>query len=141
MTARILIGKNNYYVNSNIWTRSIMSVLPLSEDKKLSITFRVEPGCLGPEGATLISGFCDIAQEAFKALASGCVSWDIVPRSDKTLPEIQYALMNKRISDIQAEQYLELFNIKLDELEGDFDDKLAILIDDYMRSDKTPHTA
>tara|TARA_B100001063_G_scaffold177387_1_gene166325 strand:+ start:523 stop:879 length:357 start_codon:yes stop_codon:yes gene_type:complete len=117
-----------------------MNVLPLLEDKKLCVTFRVEPGCLGPQGATLISKFCDLAQVAFKALASDYIAWNIVPRSDKTLPETQYALMNKRISASQAGQYLALFDMKLDELESDFDDKLEALIVDYMKSDKATHT-
>lgn len=117
-----------------------MNVLPLSEDKKLSVTFRVEPGCLGPQGGDLISRFCDIAQEAFKALASDYIVWNIVPRSDKTLPEAEYALMNKRISESQAQQYLAMFDMKLDELESDFDDKLEALITDYLKSDKAAHT-
>ena len=117
-----------------------MNVLPLSEDKKLSVTFRVEPGCLGPQGGALISDFCDIAQVAFKVLATDFIVWSIVPRSDKTLPETEYALMNKRISESQAGQYLELFDMKLDELESDFDDKLEALIVDYMKSDKATHT-
>jgi hypothetical protein len=118
-----------------------MNVLPLLEDKKLSVTFRVEPGCLGPQGGALISDFCDIAQLAFKTLAADYIVWNIVPRSDKTLPETQYALMDKRISESQAGQYLALFDIKLDELESDFDDKLEALIVDYMKSDKATHTA
>jgi hypothetical protein len=118
-----------------------MNVLPLSEEKKLSVTFRVEPGCLGPQGAALISDFCDIAQAAFKTLAADYIAWNIVPRSDKTLPETQYALMDKRISDSQAKQYLELFDVTLEEFESDFDDKLEALIVDYMKSDKAAHTA
>jgi|TARA_B110000008_G_scaffold163683_1_gene164021 hypothetical protein len=118
-----------------------MSELPLSEDKKLSITFRVEPGCLGPQGARLITDFCDMARPEFKMLAADYVIWDIVPRSDKTLPEIQYSLLEKRISASQAEQYLALFDRHLEDLESDFDDRLEALINQYMRSDKASHTA
>ena len=111
--------------------------LPLPEDKKLSVTYRVEPGCLGPEGKTKIDEFCDFAQRELRSLDSDYVSsnyvfWIIVPRSDKTLPEMQYSVVGKRMNHSQAEKYLAVFDKSLDEFEGYLGDKLATLIDEFM---------
>jgi len=108
--------------------------LPLSEDMKLSVTFRVEPGCLGPQGSSHIAQFCDEAQQEFQSLDADLIIWDVVPRSDKSLPEIQFALAGKRISSSQAEQYLALFDKVLDEAESEFDDRLEALIVKFLRA-------
>jgi hypothetical protein len=102
--------------------------LPLAEDNKLTVLFRVESGCLGPQGKDHVVMFCRVAQQEFQSLESGVIHWDIVPRSDKSLPEMQFSLAGKKISYAQAEQYLALFDKVLDEIEDDFDDKLAALI-------------
>ncbi|MFT6898769.1 MAG: hypothetical protein ACJA13_003196, partial [Paraglaciecola sp.] len=36
--------------------------LPLPLYKKLTVTFRVEPGCLGPDGISHIEAFCKFAK-------------------------------------------------------------------------------
>lgn len=106
--------------------------LPLPEDKKLSVTYRVEPGCLGPEGKEHISDFCNFAQGELRSLDSDYIAWNVEPRSDKTLPEMQYSIVGKRMNHSQAEKYLAIFNKSLDEFESHLDDKLATLIDDFM---------
>lgn len=108
------------------------SPLPLSEDKKLSVTYRVEPGCLGPEGKNQVSEFCEFAQAELRSLDPDYISWNIVPRNDKTLPEMQYNVVGKRMNHAQAEKYLEMFDKNLDEFEGHLGDKLATLIDEFM---------
>ena len=65
------------------------SSLPLSEDKKLSVIFRVEPGCLGPDGKRYVSEFCSFAQSELRSLDSDYIAWNIIPRKDKKLPEMQ----------------------------------------------------
>ncbi|WP_144395081.1 hypothetical protein [Pleionea sediminis] len=107
------------------------SSLPLSEDKKLAVTFRVEPGCLGPQGKSFIDDFCAFAQKNVQTLDSDYVIWNIVPRNDKTLPEIEYYVLGKRMNHEQAEKYLSLFSKSLDEFEGHLDDKLANLIEEF----------
>lgn len=106
--------------------------LPLQEREKLSVTYRVEPGCLGPEGITHISKFCDFSQLALRTLDSDYVVWNIVPRTDKALPEMEYSVVGKRMSFTQAEKYLALFDKSLDKFEGRLSDKLATLIDEFM---------
>lgn len=108
--------------------------LPLPNNQKLLITFRVEAGCLGPEGHLLIVDFCRFAQVQFQQFCSDFIVWDITPRDDKALPELQYSLMNKKLSHKQAQQYLLKLGKDLDDLEGDIYDKLEAQINDYMSS-------
>lgn len=106
--------------------------LPLPEDKKLSVTYRVEAGCLGPDGENYIAEFCKLAQLAFQTLDSDYIDWNIVHRKDKTLPEMEYNVAGKRMNHDQAEKYLTVFDKSLDEFEGRLSDKLTILIDRFM---------
>ena len=106
--------------------------LPLPEDKKLSVTYRVEPGCLGPDGKSHISAFCNFAQAELKSLDSDYIAWNIVPRLDKTLPETQYSVVGKRMNHSQAEKYLSIFDKSLDEFEGHLGDKLSTFFDEFM---------
>lgn len=104
----------------------------LSKNEKLLVVYRVEPGCLGPEGGRYIVEFCDVAQAVFRSLDSDYVIWDIIPRHDKSLPEIQYSLAGKTLTNEQAEKYLTLCGQVLDNIEGDMGDKLETLITRYM---------
>jgi hypothetical protein len=107
--------------------------LPLPENKKLTVTYRVESGCLGPSGASHISAFCEYTQGKIQSLDADYVIWDITPRHDKALPEMQYSVAGKRINHIQAEKYLAVFGKSLDEFEGHLVDKLAGLIDEFFK--------
>ena len=60
----------------------------MSEEKKLHIIFRVEPGCLGPQGDTHVEKFCEFAQQEFNTIDPELIHWDIIPRFDKSLDEI-----------------------------------------------------
>lgn len=107
--------------------------LPLAENKKLTITYRVEPGCLGPDGASLIDEFCAYAQKAVESLDSDYMVWNIIPRNDKKLPEIQYNVLGKKMNYDQADKYLAIFNKSLDEFEGHLNDNLANLIEEFSK--------
>lgn len=107
--------------------------LSLPEGKKLLVTYRVESGCLGPTGASKVVGFCEYAQENIKSLDAEYITWNIVPRHDKALPEMQYGILDRRITHAQAEKYLAVFGKVLDEFEGHLVEKLALFIDDYMQ--------
>jgi hypothetical protein len=106
--------------------------LPLPKDKKLMVVFRVEPGCLGPEGKNHVGEFCRSAQKELDTIDSDFVHWELVPRHDKSLPEMQYQINHRDLSHDKAARYLEVFNKSLDEFEGHFHDKLAQLIDEYL---------
>ena len=50
---------------------------------QLTVIYRVEPGCLGPEGATHIEGFCQFAQPLVAAHTPAFMQWQLQPRFDK----------------------------------------------------------
>ncbi|WP_407332563.1 hypothetical protein [Enterovibrio sp. 27052020O] len=99
---------------------------------KLNILCRLEPGCLGPQGASKIDDFCQYIKQDMLALNSDSVTLNVVPRNDKSLPEIQFTVMGKMMTRKQAEQYLERLDQNLDNFEALFEDKLEKLIDKFM---------
>lgn len=106
--------------------------LPLPQEQKLTVVCRVEPGCLGPEGKNHISEFCSMAQKQVESIDSDFVHWVLVPRSDKSLAEMQYQINNKNLTHDKAARYLEKFKKNLDEFEEHLHVKLAHLIDEYL---------
>lgn len=106
--------------------------LPLPLYKKLTVTFRVEPGCLGPDGIEHIESFCKFAKKEVVNLDSDFVRWVITPRLDKSLLETEYKTNNKRLDHDKAHKYLQVFGKNLDEFEEHLQDKLAELIDEFL---------
>lgn len=106
--------------------------LPLPLYKKLTVMFRVEPGCLGPDGKDHIEGFCKYAKKEVAMLHSDFIRWVITPRWDKSLPESEYKTNNKRLDHDKAEKYLSIFGQQLDGFEEALQDKLAQMIDEYL---------
>ncbi|WP_340680045.1 hypothetical protein [Paraglaciecola sp.] len=106
--------------------------LPLPLYKKLTVTFRVEPGCLGPDGIEHIESFCKFAKKEVVNLDSDFVRWVITPRFDKSLLETEYKTNNKRLDYDKAQKYLKVFDKELDEFEEHLQDRLAELIEHYL---------
>lgn len=106
--------------------------LPLPLYKKLTVIFRVEPGCLGPDGLAHVEGFCKYAKQAVAKIDSDFVRCSIVPRHDKSLPETEYKVNSKNINQEQANLYLKAFDKELDDFEEGLQDRLAELIDEYL---------
>lgn len=106
--------------------------LPLPKNKKLNVIFRVEAGCLGPNGDDHVNDFCVFAQKETKPLDSDFVEWSIHPRADKSLPEMEYKLNNKKLTRDKTERFLALFDHKINEFEENFHEILADLIDEYL---------
>ncbi len=106
--------------------------LPLDSDKKLTVIFRIEAGCLGPEGESLVEKFCVYAQKGVETIDADYINWVIEPRHDKASAEMEYKIKNKKLDHKKAEKYLRLFEKELDEFEMHLQDKLANLIDDFM---------
>jgi len=100
--------------------------------KKLNVLFRVEPGCLGPDGINHVEGFCKYAKTAVSRLDSGYIRWIITPRYDKSLPEMEYKIYNKQISEQRAQQYLAALGESLEDFEENLQEKLAELIDEFL---------
>ena len=93
--------------------------------------FRVEPGCLGPDGVEHIEEFCKYAKKEVSRLDSGYIRWVITPRYDKSLPEMEYKVRNKPLSQKRASMYLETLGKSLDDFEENLQEKLAELIDNF----------
>jgi hypothetical protein len=108
------------------------SALPLQEEKKLFVTYRVEAGCLGPDGLSHIAKFCKFAQSEMEAVDSEYITWNIVHREDKTLPEMEYNVFGKVINDSQADKYLSMFGKNLNEFENNLSDLITNLIYQFM---------
>ncbi len=111
--------------------------LPLSDEKKLTVIYRVEPGCLGPDGENLIGEFCSFAQAQIKQLDTDFIHWHLVPRNDKALPEMQYKINNKTLSHNKAVKYLAAFDRQLDDFEDHLNEKLADLIELHLANIST----
>ncbi|MCW8875588.1 MAG: hypothetical protein OQK04_14525 [Kangiellaceae bacterium] len=109
-----------------------MKVSQLPKEKKLNVLYRVEPGCLGPDGPERIEDFCQFAEKEVEDLDADFVHWDIVPRFDKTLPEMEYKALQKRLTHEQAAKYLSVFEKDLDEFEEHLHEKLGVLIENYL---------
>ena len=101
-------------------------------DLKLTITMRLEPGCLGPDGDEHIDGFCRVVQERLGTVDATFVHWSFIPRHDKSLPEVQYDIAGKRLSESMAQRYLERFGRQFDEFEEQLHDRIAGLIEQYL---------
>jgi len=106
--------------------------MPFSHDSKLIVLCRVEPGCLGPDGKDHIENFCLFAQKAMPLISPTFVSWSIVPRYDKTLPEIQYQVNDRKLTYAQFEKFMEMIDKDPTEFSTQLDDNLAGLIDRYL---------
>ncbi|MCL6416747.1 hypothetical protein MIB92_13890 [Aestuariirhabdus sp. Z084] len=102
------------------------------QNKKLTLLFRVEPGCLGPEGESHIDEFCVVAQQEFEQISPDFIRFSIVPRRDKSLPENEYRIADKSLSHDQASRYLAHFQENLEELEDQLNELLSHLIDRYL---------
>ncbi len=108
------------------------SNFPLPQEKKLTVLFRVEPGSLGPDGSEHVGKFCDFAQKEFELIDSDFIHWEIVPRYDKSLPEMEYRVGVKILTHDKAEKYLKIFEKILDEFEDDLVKTLSRLIGQFL---------
>ncbi|WP_105169964.1 hypothetical protein [Pseudoalteromonas sp. T1lg23B] len=103
----------------------------MSDDKRIKLLYRVEPGCLGPTGKDFIEGFCNFANEKIKPPVYALFSF--VPRYDKSLPEREYRVGNKNLSDQQVSAYLNRLEKDKNEFEEQIDELLSHAIDSYLR--------
>lgn len=105
----------------------------ISKEKKLSVLYRVEPGCLGPNGADYVNDFCQYAHNGFINHHNNYVSYQFTPRFDKSLDEMEYSINQRRLSSEKANQYMGLFAQTLSGFEDDLEEQLTILIDQFFK--------
>jgi hypothetical protein len=105
--------------------------LPLPDHQKLTVTYRVEPGCLGPEGLRHVDAFCVFAQKRVMDLDADFIYWNIIPRNKKLLPEMEYHISTKELTHNQADKYLQIFGKSLDDFEDNIMGESVALIDQF----------
>lgn len=106
--------------------------IQLNEEKKLTVVFRVEPGSLGPEGSDSVVAFCQYCHSQLFAIGGDLIRCEIIPRDDKSLPELEYRVRGQQLSDLQAKKYLAALGGDLEIFEDGLLDKMEGLIEDYM---------
>lgn len=110
----------------------MLNQVHLPEEKKLMVIVRVEPGCLGPDGAEHVEGFCVQAAPELSQIDRHFTSWKIVPRNDRSLPEFEYQVNSKILSSDKTDRYLSMFDRTLEEFENDLNSYLVTMIEDYL---------
>ncbi|MFY8352255.1 hypothetical protein AAEU29_17070 [Pseudoalteromonas sp. SSM20] len=101
---------------------------------KLVIRFRLEPGCLGPTGTDYVEDFCRLIN--LVEFSYPFVELNVIPRYDKTLPEWEYLLSDKLISESQADRVLELHNFTIESMEEAVDEFITLKVEQFMTSVK-----
>jgi hypothetical protein len=101
----------------------------MNKDMRIQLLYRVEPGCLGPDGIDQIEAFCQFAAE--KIPPPNYAIFSFTPRYDKLLDEKEYSLMNRKISDAQVTNYFEKIDKPLDEFESQVDELIAFAVDAF----------
>ncbi|MFC3093513.1 hypothetical protein DRW07_04755 [Alteromonas sediminis] len=99
--------------------------------KKLILLYRIEPGCLGPEGGEHVEAFCDFARKKLKDKHKHFMRWTIKPRYDKGLPELEFQIKNAPISREQAAKFMVAFDVNINAFEEQLEEELAQLVDDF----------
>ena len=99
--------------------------------KKLLVMYRIEPGCLGPQGADYVEEFCVFAKKKLKDNHGHCLRWTIKPRYDKTMPELEFQIKNAVLSRDNAAKYMDSFGIDIDAFEEELEESLADLVDAF----------
>ncbi|MBR9727197.1 hypothetical protein ACFOD0_01245 [Shewanella intestini] len=101
-------------------------------DRQLTILYRLEPGCLGPDGIDHIEAFCLLVQKAFIKKLQPIYQLNVVPRYDKSLAEIQFSIGNKVLNDDQADAFFNAAGLEQQKIIDGIEDKLTKLINQYI---------
>lgn len=93
--------------------------------------YRIEPGCLGPQGTEYVEEFCVFAKKQLKGKHDHCLRWTIKPRYDKSLSELEFQIKNAVVSRENAAKYMASFDIDIDTFEEQLEESLADLVDAF----------
>ncbi len=107
--------------------------IAVPKEKQLSVLYRVEPGCLGPDGINYVKDFCQYAHNGFINHYKAYVSYQFIPRFDKSLAEMEYSINQRPLSSEKADQYMGLFAQTLSNFEDDLEEQLTVLIDKFFK--------
>lgn len=101
-------------------------------EKKLTVIARVEPGSLGPDGINKAEAFCRYANQNKANIMRNFVALRIIPRYDKTQPEMEYFIQHKKLNSVQVNKYLGFFDTNLDEFEETLYAGLTTLVEQFL---------
>ncbi|MBE0379905.1 MULTISPECIES: hypothetical protein [Pseudoalteromonas] len=104
--------------------------MEISEDKKIQLLYRVEPGCLGPTGAQIIEHFCVYANQHLSA--PYFAHYHFIPRFDKSKAEREYSINARLLSEPQVQTYLTHFKTTKDGFEEQLDELLTQAIESFL---------
>ena len=86
------------------------SQLPLTNDTKLMVIYRLEPECLGLVGHKKIHEFCHHVTKNILPVDSAFIIWLLLPRLEDTEQEIEYRVNGKLLNQEQVIKYLAVFD-------------------------------
>ncbi|MEQ3515667.1 hypothetical protein ABMY35_20305 [Pseudoalteromonas sp. BZB3] len=101
----------------------------MSKDMRIQLLYRVEPGCLGPDGIDYIEEFCQFAVKKIPPPNYAILSF--VPRYDKLLDEKEYSLLNRKLTQGQVDSYFQKIEKPLEEFESQVDELIAFAVDAF----------
>ena len=98
------------------------------------IRFRLEPGCLGPTGLDYIEDFCTLVNKVQFSLPFAKLT--VIPRYDKTLPEWEFLLNSKLISEQQAGRFLSVHEYTVMDIEVETEQFITVKVEQFISSVK-----
>ncbi len=109
--------------------------MPAGHDATLQmiLVYRVEPGCLGPDGVDHVEAFCQFSNRTTVPESLGSIRWMFIPRYDKSLPEFEFRLKGKQLNATQCAAYLARLQLTMDDLELLMGEITAELIERFLR--------
>ena len=105
--------------------------LPLQDNKKLLIVYRLESNCLGLQGDSQIDDFCAHLTKNILPVHSSFIKWTVLPRLNVDEKEIEYLLDSKLLSLKQTSKYLANFDKNIADLEGEISDLILNQVEHY----------
>ncbi|GHB60628.1 hypothetical protein GCM10008107_07340 [Psychrosphaera saromensis] len=104
----------------------------MSQDLDLKLIVRVEPGSLGPDGLDHVEAFCEVANKVFSKVDYIQLSFTIVPRYDKALPELELLMNDVTLPEQRATLLLDKLHVTFDQVEEEVMERISKLIDRFL---------
>lgn len=104
----------------------------MGQELNLGMTIRVEPGSLGPDGLDHVEAFCDLAEKVFNKTESSQLTYKIVPRYDKTLPELELLMNQVSLPQARALLVLDKLDLTFEQIEENVMERISTLIDRFL---------
>ncbi|MDU0111802.1 hypothetical protein RT723_02010 [Psychrosphaera aquimarina] len=104
----------------------------MSQELDLKLVVRVEPGSLGPDGLDHVESFCMVAEKVFSKVEFANLTFKIVPRYDKKLPELELLMNRAPLPQQRAVLVLDKLNLTFELIEEEVMERISKLIDRFL---------